>query len=260
VLNNIPNLRTTFAVVTPKQHIFLLSHMRAYTSLFGHIMGSNPAICGYYEMHIGYHSWKSLIRQKLLFFENEEPKPGFSCMFDKVLHNDHNMSLNVLNSNQAKAIFCLRRPQDVIPSILRLYHSIDPRHEFNSESFACAYYIARLEMLEHIASELERDFFYLDAESLKQETCSCLGELGEWLKLKVPLSPTYQLQKYTSKEKYGDTSEALKTGRVTSEKPVYSAFSFDEGLIAHATSVHTRVRKVLIEKSARHSIAPDVIA
>jgi hypothetical protein len=76
----------TAAILLPKQHIFLLSHMRSYTSLYGHIMGFNPAICGYYKMHIGYYSWKSLIRQKLLYFESEATKPGFSCMFDEVLH------------------------------------------------------------------------------------------------------------------------------------------------------------------------------
>ncbi len=98
--------RKTAAILLPKRHIFLLSHMRAYTSLFGHIMGSNPAICGYYEMHIGYYSWKSLIRQKLLYFENEEAKPGFSCMFDKVLHNEHSVALKILNGRRIKTIFC----------------------------------------------------------------------------------------------------------------------------------------------------------
>ena len=34
------------------QHIFLLSHMRANTSLISHILGSHPQISGYYEMHL----------------------------------------------------------------------------------------------------------------------------------------------------------------------------------------------------------------
>jgi hypothetical protein len=254
VLNNLSGLRTIPTIIAPKQHIFLLSHMRAYTSLFGHIMGSNPEICGYYEMHIGYHSWKSLIRQKMLYFEQEDPKPGFSYMFDKVLHSDHYVSSKVLNSSQARSIICLRRPRDVIPSIVKLYQSIDPSHEFNSASFATNYYIERLTMLQRIAEELKQGYFYLDAESLKQDPGTCLGYLSEWLQLKEPLSPTYQLQKNTSRERYGDTSEALRSGRITQKKVESSNFSCDENLIENANSIYSSVRKVLIEKSAQNSI------
>ena len=171
----VPRVRKTAAILLPKTHIFLLSHMRAYTSLFGHIMGSNPAICGYYEMHIGYHSWKSPIRQKLLYFRQETAKPGFTCMFDKILHNEHNVALDVLNSRRARNLFCLRRPQDVIPSILKLYRDIDPAHEFNSEAFATRYYVDRLAMLNNMAEHIERGFFYFDAESLKLRSGECLG-------------------------------------------------------------------------------------
>jgi hypothetical protein len=171
----LPNVQKSVAIIVPKKHIFLLSHMRAYTSLFGHIMGSNPAICGYYEMHIGYYSWKSPIRQKLLYFQQESTKPGFSYMFDKILHNEHSVSLDVLNSSRAKSIFCLRQPKDVIPSILKLYARIDPTHEFNSEVFATHYYIKRLAVLEAIAESLEQDFFYFDSDSLKLQSDECLG-------------------------------------------------------------------------------------
>jgi len=35
-------------VSDPYARIFLLSHMRVYTSLAGHILGSHPQINGYY--------------------------------------------------------------------------------------------------------------------------------------------------------------------------------------------------------------------
>ncbi|QQZ27263.1 hypothetical protein HMY34_16720 [Thiothrix subterranea] len=43
--------------------IFLLSHMRAYSSLLGHIIGSQPRINGYYEMHQSYLSDADLAQQ-----------------------------------------------------------------------------------------------------------------------------------------------------------------------------------------------------
>ena len=254
MFNLLPRARKATAILLPKTHIFLLSHMRAYTSLFGHIMGSNPAICGYYEMHIGYHSWKSPIRQKLLYFQQETPKPGFSYMFDKILHNDHHISLDILNGRRAKTIFCLRHPSDVIPSILKLYRDTDPAHEFNSEAFATRYYIERLAMLEHIAESMVQDFFYLDAESLKVHSSACLGSLSDWLHLNTPLSATYTLQQHTSKERYGDSSEALRAGRIQKDTSHYTQWPVDEGLMASACEAYDNARNILIRLSARSSV------
>lgn len=253
--NFLSRVRKTSAIVLPKRHIFLLSHMRAYTSLFGHIMGSNPAICGYYEMHIGYHSWKSLIRQKMLYFREEEAKPGFSFMFDKVLHNEHNVAIDVLNSHQSRAIFCLRQPQDVIPSILKLYGDIDPSHEFNSETFATQYYVTRLAMLESLANSIDRDFFYFDAESIKLQSEECLGSLSDWLQLRTPLSDTYTLQQNTSRERYGDSSEAIRAGRIRRESSHYEAWPIQQESMESAAAAYHQARRVLIDLSARSSVA-----
>lgn len=247
-------VRKTAAIVLPKTHIFLLSHMRAYTSLFGHIMGSNPAICGYYEMHIGYHSWKSPIRQKLLYFKQESPKPGFSYMFDKILHNEHSVALNVLNSDRARSLFCLRRPQEVIPSILKLYREIDPSHEFNSEAFATRYYVERLAMLRRIAESVEQPFFYFDAESIKQQPDEFLPGLSDWLQLDTPLSDTYSLQKNTSRKRYGDSSEALRAGRIRRESSHYEQWPIDEALMNEAYNTYCSVRSSLINLSERSSV------
>jgi hypothetical protein len=250
----LPNVQKGAAIIVPKTHIFLLSHMRAYTSLFGHIMGSNPAICGYYEMHIGYYSWKSPIRQKLLYFKEESAKPGFSCMFDKILHNEHSVSLDVLNSSRSRSIFCLRQPQHVIPSILKLYGDIDPTHEFNSEAFATHYYIKRLAVLEAIAESLEQDFFYFDADALKLDSGECLGSLSDWLQLRTPLSDTYALQQYTSRERYGDSSEALRTGHIRKETSRYRDWSPQEELLQSAISAYHEARSTMIKLSSRRSV------
>ena len=255
MFNAHPSLMKSIAVLAPKHHIFLLSHMRAYTSLFGLIMGSNPAICGYYEMHIGYYSWKSLVRQKLLYFKQEIPKPGFGFMFDKILHNDHHISLQILNSGKASAIFCLRRPEEAIPSILSLYQRIEPAHEFCSASIATQYYIARLDMLENIARKLERDFFYMDAEALKHEPDHCLANLSKWLNLQTPLSTTYEVQRMTSRERYGDTSERIKSGQITRDRSDFSRLQIEENLMKSASLAHDRVREVLIRTSTRQSLS-----
>ena len=62
----------------PSEHhagIFLLSHMRAFTSLAGHILGSHPQINGY-EMHISHEDAAALDRQMEVLQEGDALKPG----------------------------------------------------------------------------------------------------------------------------------------------------------------------------------------
>jgi len=248
------NVFRSARALLPKQHIFLLSHMRAYTSLFGHIMGSNPAICGYYEMHIGYYSWKSLVRQKLLYFKSEDIKPGFSTMFDKILHDDHYISDRILNDRHCRVIFCLREPQQTIPSILKLYADLDPSHEFNQVAFATDYYVNRLTSLDRLSILLRREFFYFDAESLKDDTDNCLASLSAWLDLDTPLSANYRLQKNTSRRRYGDTSGLLEAGHVIREPAAHGGRDLDPDSMGRAYQTYETVRRRLIERSARRSV------
>lgn len=249
------DLRTTLAILAPKQHIFFLSHMRAYSSLFGHIMGSNPQVCGYYELHIGYHGWKSLVRQKLEYFEQESAKPGFRYMFDKVLHDDHYVAPAVLENPRVKAIVCLREPRETIPSILKLYADTDPSHAFNDPDFAANYYITRTTTLGQIAQNMRSDFYYLDATAITQRTKECLEGLSEWLDLKSPLSATYSTQNKTSKEKYGDTSDRLKSGQVVPGTSQYDSSNIEPKLMEAAEQAYRETRALLLERSARNCIA-----
>ena len=63
------------ALSDPYARIFLLSHMRAFTSLAGHILGSHPQINGYYEMHLSYEDAAALDRQRGGFeVHNQTPR------------------------------------------------------------------------------------------------------------------------------------------------------------------------------------------
>jgi hypothetical protein len=247
-------MKRFYLALRPHRHILLLSHMRAYTSLLGHILGSHPSICGYYEMHIGYYSWKSLVRQKLIYFRDEPSKPGFEAMFDKVLHNDHGVLTDVLDMPRVSTIFALRHPGKVIPSILRLYSSADPTHEFNSEAFATNYYIERLKELERLASTMKKDFFYLDAEAVRQTPREALDKLGHWLELATPLSEKYELQNKTATDKAGDNSERMGKGEIVKESSEANAFTVSQELIDRASPVYERVRNSLIAGCAEKSL------
>ncbi|MDC0362313.1 hypothetical protein OAN12_04645 [Halioglobus sp.] len=242
-------------VLLPKQHILLLSHMRAYTSLFGHIIGSNPAVCGYYEMHIGYYSWRSLLRQKLLYFKDEEVKTGFSYMFDKVLHNDHAVSPSVLLRPNTRTIFSLRHPRDTLPSIVTLYQQVDPTNEFNSPGYALNYYVNRLTALSDIATNMEQPFYYLDAETLVENAGECLESLSDWLRLETPLATHYDTQRKTSKKRYGDTSAKLEAGTIIKPEANRVHTQLDDEMIERATAAYLTAREILTSSSKAQSLS-----
>lgn len=244
--------RKAIAIAKPARHIFFLSHMRAYSSLFGHIMGSHPQISGYYELHIGYHSWKSLVRQKMLFFAEEAPKPGYRYMFDKVLHNEHHVASSILDTKRSSAIFSLREPQKTIPSIIKLYTKEDPKHAFTDASFATRYYIERAQKLASIASELDTGYFYFDAEAITGQTDQLLAALTQWLNLSPPLNSNYSLQKKTSQSRYGDTSETLKSGKIERASEGDSTPALAPALLEEAMEAYTQCRKHLIASSCAH--------
>jgi len=227
--------------------------MRAYSSLLGHIIGSHPEVCGYYEMHIGYHSWKSLIRQKALFFQEEKAKPAMRFMFDKVLHDDHFVAPKLLNHPRVLAIFSLRHPADAIPSIVQLYQKEDPGHAFTQLEYATNYYVNRANSLRECAAGIQKDYFYMDAEAITLNTDDCLAELTKWLNLRTPLDSKYQVQRKTAQGKYGDTSQRLKSGGID-KTGISPKMPMDVRLLEKAVSVYDKNREILARGAAEQCL------
>jgi len=230
--------------------IILLSHMRANTSLFGHILGSNPEINGYYEMHIGYYSWKSLIRQKLKFLENHNFKPKSHYIFDKVLHNDHFINTNLLNQ-KSKIIISLREPSETIPSIINLFKKSNPTHEFTTKNGAIDYYKQRIIQLEQYSESLKNNFIYLDANSIKDNTSEVFLFLENNLDLKYPLSREYEIQEMTGKAKSGDSSQELKQGKLIEQnKSNHSTLKIEQDpVMTELNNLYHKVRGNIIKNS-----------
>lgn len=237
------------------RNIFLLSHMRAYTSLFGHILGSHPEIEGYYEMHIGYYSWKSLWRQKLLYFASHKAKKSSRILFDKLLHNYCFLAPNIAGRPSTRLIFMLRQPEPSIHSIVRLYDKVDPDHEFATEQGATEYYIERLAQLKRSADTLVNGFYYLDAETLIEAPEETLHALSAWLDLNGPLSTNYQVFSKTGKPQAGDSSELLSSGQIAAPKKNRERMPLGEELLKRATTAYTECRSALLDKSEKSTIS-----
>lgn len=245
VLKTILKQPSTLKKRTP---LLLLSHMRANTSLAGHIIGNNPQVAGYYEMHIGYYSWKSFFRQKLIYAQKHRLGQDTKYMFDKVLHNEHFVSPDLLNTSGTKTLISIRRPETTIPSILKLYAEVNPKHEFASLDGAINYYLRRLEQLTTCSQNL-KDYCYFDAEELRQNTEQCLTHISNYLELKLPLKSEFKTQKLTGAARVGDSSGNLNAGRVKKTTSDYTAFDWNKEKLAFLTEKYQNAKLLMNENS-----------
>lgn len=245
---------TTPSLLSSKKHLFLLSHMRANTSLMGHLLGSHKQINGYYEMHIGYYSLKSLIRQKILYSQEHSIKQNSVYMFDKVLHNEHHISERIQKHPKSHFLISIRAPEFTIPSIVSLYKKINPSHEFTTPEFAAAYYCERLELLADIASVKNFNYLYFDADAIKSKPTLTLQRISQFLELETTLSTKYEKMHNTGKEKAGDSSSSLLKGEIIQSElmPVHVPYT-ESPYFKHCQNTYNRVR-ILLDSKAQQSV------
>lgn len=247
----IKQLFTTPSILRPYKHIYLLSHMRANTSLFGHILGEHPSINGYYEMHIGYYSWRSKLRQKILYAQEHELKVKSEYFFDKILHNGHHISREILNQRGVIPIFSLRSPEQTIPSILKLFEN-KPSHECHSKEGAIDYYLERVAELTSLCRHVD-NFIYIDANAIRQNTKSTLLTLTDRLGLKSPLNEDFKPKKLTGVGTSGDLSGNLLSGKVNTKVAKYDDIELCENESNALNYTYHNARNLMI-KNAEHSI------
>ncbi|MCZ4303770.1 hypothetical protein O4G98_03395 [Zoogloeaceae bacterium G21618-S1] len=237
------------------RNIFLLSHMRANTSLFGHLIGSHPLVEGYYEMHIGYYSWKSLWRQKLRHFANHDAKPGAQWMFDKVLHDGHYVAPSLLMRDTSRTLVMLRSPDQSIKSLIALYRKHSPNLPEATPEGATQYYVDRLASLADTARAIGPRYFYLDAESLISCTDTTLAALSDWLGFDTPIPSEYDTFANTGQGNTGDHSSRLKSGKVNRARSDYSDIVLTSAQQTAAEEAYQRHRGRIIAGADRHATA-----
>lgn len=227
--------------------IFLLSHMRAYTSLLGHILGSHPEIDGYYEMHRSYAFSADLERQLRTYAERERPKSGSRYLFDKLLHNDYTLNLALPELGDAKILLALRQPEPTLKSILGLFTKKDADDLYASPVGATTYYVERLQALAAFGQQHPQRYVYFDAERVCADTRCLLDDLGHWLQLESPLTKDYQLFSQTGVAGTGDSSPAIATGRVIHPaEDHHPAIALDPALLHQAEQAYQTCRQQLV--------------
>jgi hypothetical protein len=217
--------------------LFILSHMRSYSSLLAHVLGSHPEIDGYCETHLRYYFPFDVLRlhwrvRKL----TGEPLRG-RYVLDKILHN-YTISPGILAGPRTRAVLLLRQPIDVVQSILHMGTHLDPLERNTNLEHVTGYYVARLERLASLARQLGRRAAFLESEALLEQTDDTLEFLRDHLGLSGPLQRQYRRFAKTGKPGFGDPSPAIRSGEIGRYRAMRAQFAVPTTLVEKVTAAH----------------------
>jgi hypothetical protein len=230
--------------------IFLLSHMRAYTSLAGHILGSHPRINGYFEMHVSYDDARALDKQLEVFLQYETLKQDSRYLFDKLLHNDYRLNTALFGPDGLTVLVTLQEPEKAVKSIVDLFQNKAPEELYASPVEAGNYYVDRLKSLVGFCGTTRQPYYYYDAELLREAPRELLGKLTQWLDLDSPLKEDYQLFSQTGRSGKGDSSRRIRSGKIDRTRVDYSHIEVPEHVLARARETYVECRSAIIANAA----------
>lgn len=193
-------------------YVFVIGHMRSYSSLLAHILGSHPAIVGYAEMHQKYRNVLDLLELSAKVERSCDKSCAGRYVLDKILHPQV-LADRVLRRKDVEVIAMAREPEATVASILAIRCG-----GITSIDAAIDYYVERMEALVRISEVRGGNVAYVDGESVVENPGQSLGALSAYLELEPGLRPEYSIFRLTGVPKYGDPSEWIKAGRVVRQR------------------------------------------
>jgi len=188
--------------------IFMFGHMRCYSSLLSHMIGSHPQVAGYAEMRQKYRNALDLIELAAKIESSTGSPPTDRYHFDKILL-DFTVRDRVLRRGDLSVIVTSRLPEPTIRSIVKLAAC-----GILTPNDAIEYYVGRMKTLQQIVERRKGRAIYLDAEAVIERPSDTLHRLSGYLGLMPDISENYQMFSKTGVGKYGDPSPWIKSGKI----------------------------------------------
>lgn len=230
-------------------HIYLLSHMRANTSLIGHLLGSHPQISGYYEMHQSYSTTNDLLQQQKNYLINDPIKKNSHYLFDKILHNQYLLDLNQIKPKSVKVLVSIRNPEQSIKSMINLFKQKKQYHKLCEPKAAIEYYNQRINYLASFCLNHPNTYYYFDANLIRDNPENLLAQIQKWLSLSLPFNTTYQTYSQTGVAKAGDSSALIKKGAIVAKQTDYTNIKIPQQLLQYSID-NTHLQRALIIKNS----------
>ena len=251
---SVTTARFVLNVLKPRQPLFLISHMRSYSSLLSHVLNSNSQIDGYGELAISYKSpLDLLVMRHNVVLTTKQPLSG-KYVFDKLLHKKFELEDSVLEASSARVMIGVREPESTVGSIMAMGQAKAKPDWKAQPARASQHYTNRLK---HFVKTIETrsDCLVFPTDAIINDTDAFLSGLGGWLKLKEPLSPSYDVGPRTGRPGFGDTSANISSGVITSDRPAHD-LDIPENLLDEIWDAYHRTLDTLF-KRADHVLCPE---
>ena len=219
--------------------------MRSRSTLLAHILGSNPEICGYNELHQSYDDPLSLLKMRVKLNYDVDGSFKNKYLLDKVLHNAYLVADQVMEAAQPKVVFLLRNAESSLQSIIRM-GKYPATKEYANPYVAMDYYCGRLQELAAYSNKMSGNYFFIESDDLLNKNELVLGNLSNWLGLEEPLSKNYSIFRNTGKHGFGDMSAHIKAG-VIHETGNYPALNFPIDVLHEAHNAYKSCKATLIK-------------
>lgn len=229
-----------------KDYIFVVSHIRSYSSLLCHILGSHEEIAGYGEMNQAYSGWTDLLQLRYKVYKACEDRLQGRFVLDKILHDYYPISKEILQHKNTRIIYLLRRdPEKTLKSIISMERNL--RHPWADNMKAVLYfYLNGLRAIQRCLAKSNGNTLFLDSEKLIEETDMVLSGLTEWLGLNTGLTAEYSLFKLTGKPGFGDPSDTIKKGKLVRTVNDYSDIHIPAAVVQQAREAYQACRGALL--------------
>jgi hypothetical protein len=241
VARNLPLLlRHPSVLLGQREYVLLLSHMRSYSTLLAHLLGSHAEIAGYAEMNLTYARRRDLLHLRAEVARSIDGRLDGRLVLDKVLHDHHRVARAVLEDPVVHPIFLVRRPADTLSSILRMNERLPDLALYPEEEGVTAYYVDRLATLERLARERAHRAFVLRSEDLVEQPEAMLAKLRNFLRLETPIETSYSTFPLTGVPGKGDFSETIQQGRIRRPEKGSTKLTLRSDLLEGAEDAYAR--------------------
>ncbi|MCC7493479.1 MAG: hypothetical protein IT204_14080 [Fimbriimonadaceae bacterium] len=202
----------------PARLVLILAHMRSGSTLVNHLLLSHPDVLGCGELNLPYPGRDTCetVRLRILREHRAWLRPP-RYFVDQINHTAKTPLPALLDDPSLRLVFLVRQPEPALGSLVRTLGPIYGRDYAEGPDYLLERYAA----LARLAAERTQPEHSccLSYEALLAEPQVQLARLTRFLALDPPLTEEYQQTAFTGRR--GDPGPIIRTGRITTDKPVH---------------------------------------
>lgn len=240
--------RFAYELTAPRRYLFVLSHMRSYSSLLCHLLNSHDDINGYVEMHRSYRGDLDLVELALRVRSSTGERLTGRYLVDKLLHNHADLGADILNRRDVHVVFSIREPEQAVRSIIAMGLRREKLDWKSDPTKVVNHYVRRLDRLAELAAGKRKRSLFFEADHLVEATDAVLPALTSFLDLRRPLTAQYRTAGLTGARSYGDPSTYITSGTIVRERDDYGGIEIPDELMERARAAFAQTRERLAQR------------